>query len=184
MATRDLGRGLMGEFGFARAGVIAVMMIVALALQTALLPQLTILGVIPQLVLIVVVTLAYLDGEPTGVITGFAGGLLLDLQPLQSIVGLTALLYTLIGYAVGRVGALAPREGVWTPLFIVATATAVAEFGYAAMSVILGQQFVGFSLVASRAGLVVLYNTLLTPFAFPLIRRLDNRFRTDRIVRW
>ena len=34
------------------------------------------------------------------------------------------------------------------------------------------------------AGLVVLYNTLLTPFVFPLVRRVAERFRPERVHRW
>jgi hypothetical protein len=34
------------------------------------------------------------------------------------------------------------------------------------------------------AGLVVLYNTLLTPFLFPLTRKIADRFRPERVYRW
>jgi hypothetical protein len=39
-------------------------------------------------------------------------------------------------------------------------------------------------LTAKRAALVVLYNTLLTPFTFPLVNRLTGRLRPERIHRW
>jgi rod shape-determining protein MreD len=99
-------------------------------------------------------------------------------------VGLTALVYTLIGYAVGIFRQYAPAESVWAPVFAVAIATTLSEFGYALMAVLMGQPWVSFEFTVKIVGLVVLYNTLLTPFAFPLVRKVAERFRPERIYRW
>ncbi|MGH2817736.1 MAG: rod shape-determining protein MreD [Actinomycetota bacterium] len=176
--------GFPAEAGLTRVAAIAGVVVAALALQTTLLARLTLIGVIPQLVLVVVVSLAYLDGESVGVVTGFAGGLLIDLTSLQSIVGLTALVYTLIGFGVGYLRQFATGESVWTPVFAVALASAIAEGSYALMSIILGQPWVGIGFTAKVMGLVTLYNTLLTPFTFPLVRRVADRFRPERVYRW
>jgi rod shape-determining protein MreD len=178
------GRGTTSEIGFGRVTAFAAMLILALAVQSTVLAQLTILGVVPNLVLVVVVVLAYLDGERVGVVAGFFGGLLLDLQLEQAIIGLAALLYTLIGYGVATARRLSAKESVWTPVLMVAGASAVAEFGYAGLSIILGREWVGLAITAKRAGLVVLYDTLLTPFVFPLVRRIANRVRPERVYRW
>lgn len=185
MGAREApGLGGLSELGVGRALAFVVMLLVALALQSTVLAQATILGVIPQLVLVVVVTLAFLDGERVGTVTGFFAGLLIDLMVPHAIVGLTALLYTLIGYGVGLVRYMAPPDSVWTPVLTVAGASAVAELGYAALSVIMGQRWVGFSETTQIAGLVVLYNTLLTPFVFPVVRRVADRFRPEKVYRW
>jgi rod shape-determining protein MreD len=177
--------GILGEIGIARVGAVGGLVVVALALQSTLLARLTLLGVIPQLVLIAVVSLAYTDGERVGVVVGFAGGLLQDLLlPAQSILGLTALVYTGIGYSVGTLHRFAPPDSVWTPVFVVAAASSVAELGYALLSVIMGRPWVSFGYTLKVAGLVVLYNTLLTPFVFPLMRRVADRFRPERVYRW
>ncbi len=139
------------------------------------------LGVIPQLVLVVVVCLAFTDGPRVGVVVGFAGGLLIDLQLPGSIAGLTALIYTLIGYAVGSLRQYAPPESVWAPVLAVALSSAVAEFGYASMTIMLGRQFIAIQETAKIAGLVVLYNTLLTPFVFPIVRRVASRYRPEKV---
>ncbi|CAN5524822.1 hypothetical protein BH24ACT26_BH24ACT26_16190 [soil metagenome] len=177
--------GILGEIGLARVAAVAALLVVALALQSTVLARLTLLGVIPQLVLVVVVSLAYTDGERVGVVVGFTGGLLLDLLlPPQSILGLTALVYTFIGYAAGVLRQFAPSDSVWTPVFSVAFASAVAELGYALLSIIMGRPWVSLTYTAKVAGLVVLYNTLLTPFVFPLTRRVADRFRPERVYRW
>ena len=175
---------ILGEIGVPRILAVAAVLIVALALQSTLLAQATVLGVIPQVVLVVVVCLAYLDGERVGVVAGFGAGLLQDLMPFPAVIGLTALVYTLVGYGVGVLRQYAPSESVWTPVLVVALASAVAEFGYAGLSIILGEPWVGLGYTARVAGLVVLYNTLLTPFVFPLVRRVADRFRPERVHRW
>ena len=160
------------------------MLLVALALQSSLLVQFTVLGVVPQLVFVVVVSLAFLDGESVGVTTGFFGGLLIDLLLPQAVVGLGALVYTVAGYAVGRVRQLSPSDSVWAPVFTVATASFFVKICYATLAIILGQPWISFGLTAKAVGLVVLYNTLLTPFVFPLVRRINNRYRPAKVYRW
>lgn len=176
--------GLLGDIGVGRFLAMGTMVLLAVALQSTLLARLTLLGVIPQLVLVVVVSLAYLEGPRVGLVVGFAGGLLQDLLLPQSIIGLTAFVYILVGYGVGSLRQFAPGESVWSPVLAVALASAVAEFGYALLAIILGQEWVSLSYTAKVTGLVVLYDTLLTPFAFPLVRRVAARFRPERVYRW
>jgi rod shape-determining protein MreD len=177
--------GILAEVGIARVAAVAAMIVVALALQSTLLARLTLLGVIPQLVFVVVVSLAYTDGERVGTVVGFAGGLLQDLLlPPQSILGLTALVYTFIGYVVGSLRQFAPQDSVWAPVLVVAAASAASELGYALLSIIMGKPWVSLSFTVKVAGLVVLYNTLLTPFVFPLTKRVADHFRPERVYRW
>jgi rod shape-determining protein MreD len=185
VATKDIRvPGPLSDIGIGRVGAVAALMIVAFALQSTLLTRATILGVIPQVLLVVIVSLAYTDGERVGLVVGFFGGLLQDLLIPESIVGLYALVYTLIGFGVGSFRKYAVGDSVWTPVFVVAAASAAAEIGYAALAIIMGQQWVSLSFTAKVAGLVVLYNTLLTPFIFPAVRKVADRFRPERIYRW
>lgn len=177
-------RDLFEDSGIGRMIVIGSLVLLAVALQSTLLARLTLLGVIPQLVLVVVVSLAFLDGPRVGVVVGFAGGLLQDLLLPQSVIGLTAFVYTLIGYGVGSLRQFAPSESVWSPVLAVALASMVAEVSYAMLAIILGQEWVSISFTAKVTGLVVLYDTLLTPFAFPVLRRLADRFRPEKVYRW
>jgi rod shape-determining protein MreD len=176
--------GILSDVGFGRVLAVGAMVLVAVAVQSTVLARLTLLGVIPQLILVVVVSLAYTDGSRVGLTAGFFGGLLQDLLLPQSIVGLTALVYTLIGYAVGNLRQFAPNESVWMPVFAVAVASAIAEAGYALLAITLGQEWVSITFTAKVAGLVVLYNTLLTPFVYPIARRVADRFRPERVYRW
>jgi rod shape-determining protein MreD len=169
-------RGAVSNVGLTRAVAITVVMIVALAIQSTLLPLATLLGVIPQLVFVVVVSFAYIDGERVGIVTGFFGGLLLDLLIPGAPVGVNAMLFVLITYGVARFRYMTPSESVWTPVLVVIAGSMVAEFGYALLQVMFGQPWIALVDTAKVAGLVVLYNTLMMPFVFPLVRRVSERF--------
>ena len=174
---------VVSELGFARPAAVAGVLIVAIALQSTLLTKVTILGVIPQLAFVVVVSLAYLEGEKAGVVVGFAAGLLVDLLLPLSIVGLTALVYTSIGYLIGTARQITSGESVWVPVFAVALASAVAEFSYAILAIMMGERWVSLGYTAKVAGLVALYNTLLTPFVFPVVKKIADKVRPERVVR-
>lgn len=175
--------GTFTDLGIPRAIAIGFLVLAALVLQSTVLEQVTFLGVTPQLALIVVASLAYLNGSRVGVVTGFAAGFLLDLQlPEQgTIVGITPLLYVLLGYGVGAMREYSLSESVWAPVFTVTVVSAIFEFSYAGLSIIMGQKWVSLTYTAKVAGLVVLYNTLLTPFVFPLVRRISNRFGPSKV---
>ena len=176
--------GFLSEVGISRIVAVGLVVLTALTLQTTVLSRLTLLGVIPQLVLVVIVSLAWVDGERVGLTAGFFGGLLLDLQlPPASIIGLTALVYTFIGYGVGYFRQYSIGESVWSPVLTVAVASTVAEGGYALLAILLGRQWVSLAFTAKVTGLVVLYDALLTPFVFPLVRRVAERFRPERVYR-
>ena len=173
----------LAEIGVTRVAAIAATVILSITIQSTLLASATLLGVIPQLALVVIVSFAFLDGERVGVATGFFGGLIIDLLLPNSIVGLTALVYTMVGYGVGSFRQFTPGESVWTPVLVVAVASTIAEVGYALLAIMFGQPWISMSDTAKVVGLVVLYNVLLTPFVFPLIRRIADRFRPERVYR-
>jgi rod shape-determining protein MreD len=176
---------VLGDLGVGRISAIAAAVILASAVQSTVLSYATILGVIPQLVLVVVMCFAISDGSRVGLVCGFFAGLLQDLQlPGGSIIGLYALVYTLVGYAVGQFSEFTSGESVWAPVMMVAGATAMVEAGYATLAIMLGQEWVSIIFTAKVIGLVVLYNTLLTPLVFPLVRKVADRFRPERVYRW
>lgn len=181
VAKEPRSPGLLADIGVGRALATGLLVIFTLALQSTVLARMTLLGVIPQLVLVVVVSLGYVEGERVGAAAGFAGGLMQDLLLPQSIVGLTAFVYTLIGYGVGVLRQYTQVESVWTPVFAVTLASAVAEISYATLAVLLGQEWVSLTYTGKVIGLIVLYNTLLTPFVFPLVKKVASRLRPQRV---
>lgn len=183
LRRRGVGGGYLSELGLTRPLAFALLLVVTLAIQSTLLTRVTLLGVTPQLLFVVVICLAYLEGEVVAVVIGFAGGLLQDFLLPESILGLTALVYTMVAYSVGSLRQFVSRDSVWMPVFAVAAASILAEGGYALLAILMGEPWVSVSETAKIGGLVALYNTLLTPFMFPLVRRIAERVRPERVVR-
>src|SRR5687768_381786 len=80
-----------------------VVLLTALLLQTVGLASVTIAGWRPDIVLLTVVAFALADGPETGARYGFIAGLFADLLSASTgLVGLTALVFLLVGDIVGR----------------------------------------------------------------------------------
>ena len=109
-----------------------VAILAAVVLQTALLDRLPFPGgSAPNLVLVLVVTLALASGPTEGMLIGFGAGLALDIAPPASnLLGLSALVFCVIGYGCGRLRGPLERSA-WLPLAVVALGVAAGEALYA-----------------------------------------------------
>ena len=105
-----------------------VAIVVAVVLQTALLDRLPFPGgSAPDLVLVLVVTLALASGPMEGMLVGFGAGLALDVAPPASnLLGLSALVFCLVGYGCGRLRGPLERSG-WLPLAVIALGVTAGE---------------------------------------------------------
>ena len=81
--------------------MLVAVIVTALLLQTTVFPRrLTLLGVKPELLYLVTVIFAVLQGPAEGAVVGFVGGLAQDFM-LNMPKGITALTLTMLGYTVG-----------------------------------------------------------------------------------
>jgi rod shape-determining protein MreD len=94
-------------------------------------------GVNADLSPLLVAFLGLLCGSTLGAIGGFAVGLLVDLTLLQTL-GISSLLFTLIGYWAGRLRELRDPQAALTPLLVGAAAAATSLVGYSLMEFLLG----------------------------------------------
>lgn len=92
-----------------RLGLVVVTLAV---LQTTLFDHLRVLDVAPDLLLVATIALAYREGPHQGAGFGFVSGLTLDLL-LSTPFGLSALAFSLTGYAVGIVQGGMVRASRW-----------------------------------------------------------------------
>jgi rod shape-determining protein MreD len=90
---------------------LSALLLVALLLQTTLVPDIRILGVCPDLLLLCTVAAALVGGPELGGEVGFAAGVLADLFLATTPLGLSALTYTVIGYGVGSLRRTTLQEG-------------------------------------------------------------------------
>jgi rod shape-determining protein MreD len=116
---------------------VAVLAVVVVFLQTGVVSELPILGVAIDLTPLVVAFVGLQSGAVAGAVTGFAVGLLVDLTLVQTL-GLTSLIFTVIGYGAGRLRELRDPQAALTPLLVGAAAAAASAVGYSVMEFMLG----------------------------------------------
>jgi len=97
-------------------------------LQTTLVPPLRIAGVGPDLPLLLVLLIALQEGAAGGALAGFLAGLFVDLNAPQML-GLTSLVNSLVGFAVGTLGDHLVRNSAPTRLVVALVAVLARDLG-------------------------------------------------------
>ena len=152
--------------------------LVLVAVLAAILLQLTLInnlhfpgGAAPDLVLVLVVTLALASGPRDGMLIGFGAGLALDAAPPAShLLGLNALVFCLAGYGCGRMRGPLERS-TWLPLAGVALGVAAGESLYALAGLIFGDPDITWLSVRQVLPVSVAYDILLSPFVLYAVVR-------------
>jgi len=118
---------------------VAFVIFVVLMVQTTLVDAVRVGGAHPDLVWLLPITAALLDGPETGAIVGFWAGLAFDLV-LPTPFGLSALVGCLLGYAVGSLSAQVDPRAVWLKPVAALAGSVAADMLFAVLGAILGQQ--------------------------------------------
>lgn len=163
-------------------GLVAVIT-TALLLQTTVFPELTLLGIKPELLYLVTVVFAALQGPAEGAVVGFVSGLAQDFL-LNQPKGITALTLTMLGYAVGLARQYITSPSPLLPAVLVALGTAGGVAFHRAVAFLLGQEEGPFGYIAKVVLLTALYGAVLTPIFFPALRRAVAAMHEGRVVRF
>jgi rod shape-determining protein MreD len=161
-----------------RVGLAALFLMIAVTVQMSMLPQLAVAGVTCDLVMIVVVAFALSRGPEWGAITGFAGGLLLDVvPPADHAAGRWALALALAGYVAG----LIRREtsaGPVGPLGVALTVVLAAGLSllvYSATGALLHDPAVDWGEFGVRLGIAAGYDVVGAIVVIPLVMWVMRR---------
>jgi rod shape-determining protein MreD len=128
-------------------------------------------GAGPDLVLLTVVALAACAGPVEGMLGGFAAGLALDVAPPAShLVGQYALVFCLVGYVAGVIGA-DPDQSAWLPLAVVAVGSAVGELLYSLTGMLFGDPDITWTAIGRVLPASIVYDLLLSPFVLYAVAR-------------
>lgn len=150
-------------------GVIAVrcglLIVLALTLQVSVVPDLPVLGVQGDLMLLIALGSGLAAGPDRGAVIGFACGIAYDLM-LQTPFGLSALTYALVSYLVGSLQDSVLRAAWWIPVATAAAGSALGAILYGVFGTVVGMDLLSPSLL--RIALVV--GTLNAVVAAPVIR--------------
>ena len=140
-------------------------------------------GARPELMYLVTIVLAMLEGPSSGAVAGFVGGMAEDFL-LNQPKGITALTLTLLGYVVGQLRQYIVTPSPLLPVFLVAAGTAGGVLFNGLILFLLGQLHTSALDLTRTALLSAAYNAVLTPIFYPLIRRAAEASRTRRVTRW
>ena len=148
---------------------------------TALIVQVTMLNRIPlpdgrpDLIVLVVVSLALVRGPEYGALLGFVSGLAADLvPPADHTMGRLALAYAVVGYAAGLLED-AEERSVLTTVLVVAAGSAVAVIGYAGVGALLGDERITVTALGTSLLATVIYDVVLAPFVVPVVSGAARR---------
>jgi len=123
-----------------------------------------------SIVLVMLLSIALLRGSVFGAVAGFGVGLLLDIATLGTL-GVTALLFTVAGFWIGRYGETTARDRFHAPYLSVAVVTVLFAFGQLVLQFVLGEPAPA-GLVLHGLPLALLLNLILTLPVYALARRL------------
>ena len=160
---------------------LAVVLVVAVLVQSTVLARLTLAGVRPDLLVLAVVSVAVATDPTTGAVFGFVAGLVADLL-FDLPVGVSALVYVAVGFAVGtaRVYVTSHR-----PLVHLVLAGAASLASVWCCGLLLRVFDLSSWAAVTRTGpLVALCNLLLTPFVYPVVWALTERVGARPASRW
>lgn len=129
----------------------ALLLLSTLVIQATIVPLVSVNGLRPDLLLIVVVSTGMLYGKEQGIGIGFFAGLLQDLAS-GNVFGLNVLAKMAIGYSAGLVERKVFKENLILPLFAVLIATVCQRLLNLAFLWLFGYK--------ANAGLPFIYNIL------------------------
>ena len=142
----------------------------AVLLQTTVLGFVAVLGVKPDLQLILVVFLALRRGSMSGQIAGFVGGLLEDVVTLSPL-GFHAIVKALVGFCAGLPCGFIRASAVVVPVLLVAGAALIKGLASGALSLAF-QIPLDAHLLEERFWIETAYNVALAPLLFALLSRI------------
>lgn len=151
-------------------------LLAAAVLQVGLAPYLGLGGVVPNFLLLVVVTLALVRGPATGTTVGFVAGVLFDLLGTGPI-GPMALVLAVVGYVAGLLHEAMFAEGWLLPLTVLAIASLSAELAYGLVLDLLGVGGPFWISLLTKMLPGAVYDTVLALLVYPWLARY---LRPDR----
>lgn len=174
------GNGARSSFGGPgrRLRVVAVA-IAAVVVQHGLMPDLTIFGVHPDILLLLTVVVGITGGADRGAVAGFAAGLATDIF-LTTPLGLSAMAYAIAGYLIG-LAAVDADDLPWTIGGFAALGTAVGVTLYVVLAGLLSDFSTGSGRWLQVTFILAILNSLLAPLLAPVLAR---SWRSRRPASW
>ncbi len=154
---------------------LAFVLFVALTLHQSLFASVRIGDAHPQVMLLTAAAGGLLAGAERGALLGFVAGLLADLF-VQTPLGLSALAYALVAFAVGSVQSGILRSAWWVAPVTALAASFAGVVLYGLLGALIGQSHFVSPRLLVVAGAVAAMNSLLAP---PMVRAIAWALKAD-----
>jgi rod shape-determining protein MreD len=165
-----------------RSAVVAVVLILALVLQTSLFPAIAIAGFRPDLLLLVTAVVALRDGTMSGLRVGAAAGLLTDLLLTDAHLGLSVVTHVGVAYALATVRPYLTMGSPFLGPAVGFSTAVVGTLAHGALSTLLADTLADGLRLMTAAIAAGVWATLLWPVVDGLLRRTLGRFPVDTPV--
>jgi rod shape-determining protein MreD len=160
----------------ARIGLLSVALVL---FQAGVVSEVPVFGINADLSPLLVAFVGLMCGSTLGALAGFAVGLLVDLALVQTL-GVTSLVFTLIGFWSGRLRELRDPHAALTPLLVGAAAAGASMIGYSIVEFLLGVEApVSFDLVRQIVLGIVLAAVVAMPMWAVVRRSLEGGLPED-----
>jgi rod shape-determining protein MreD len=149
---------------------LGLLALTTVVVQVSVMPHLRLLGVVPDLGLVLAIAVAYYDDAETAAIVGFVTGLGFDLF-LRTPVGASALAYAVTGYLTGVVQAGLIRSSRWLPLVLGGLGGLVGGLVFLGVAILAGADALTRPGALSIVARAAVYDALVAMIVFPLVDR-------------
>jgi rod shape-determining protein MreD len=148
---------------------IPLVLLLFLVIELTVLDRLRVFGAGPDIMLLLAIMAGIVGGPRAGVLFGFAAGIALDLF-LETPMGLSALVFCLVGYAVGSIQGGVLRASWWIPIVTTFVASVAGVLLYALVATVVGLPELVTPHLFVVAAVVGAFNALVAPIALRLVR--------------
>lgn len=153
-----------------------VLLLFPIALQTTVFSHLNLLGVVPDLVLIIIICYGLLNGTNKGLFLGLIGGFLLDLTA-GGILGINIITKALLGFCAGHLERMVFKDNLFVPIISVLVGTIISELLSFLILSAFGWRMGFFPFFFSILIPLCLYHIILTGPVYIILLKALNRYK-------
>ncbi len=156
-----------------------VFIMAAFLLQTTIFKTIALADVVPNLMLVITISYAYLRGRTSGLVIGFTSGIMLDMM-YGSVIGLYAFIFMTLGFLVGFCRKLYFTDTLLLPTVLIAISDLVYCFYYYITEFLMRGRLHFFFYFVHKFLPEILYTTLVGIVVYRIIAAVESKFGQDR----
>lgn len=158
--------------------MICILVILSFLLQSTVFKQLELASVSPNLLLIVTAAIGVMRGEKEGVAVGFLCGILCDIM-YGDVIGLYALLYSIIGYGNGIFKRIFYDEDIKLPLILIAISDLIYSHLVFVFLFVMRSKFGYITYLKNIIVPELIYTILVTLIFYQIILQINRKLEIE-----